>query len=245
VADAKKPLARASGGGYLNWSRDPAVGFFSVVPLWLCYELLRLQLAPHERNLSEWYLLDVFARAGGVVTRVVQIAFLVGVFVAMRSVVRRQIPWARVGLVVILEGMVYGLLLGPLAGALAEPATRMLAAFPGRERLVYDLVGSLGAGIFEELVFRLGLMSLLVWAWMRLARDAAVARVLGCVVAVLLSALLFSWHHHLREPFDFGVFMFRTMAGVLLGLLFWFRGFGVCVYTHAMYNVHFFLSQSP
>jgi membrane protease YdiL (CAAX protease family) len=68
---------------------------------------------------------------------------------------------------------------------------------------------------------------------------------LGGVLAVVVSAVLFSLHHHLREDFDRGVFLFRTMAGVLLGFLFWFRGFGVCVYTHAMYDVYYFLTHDP
>ena len=38
------------------------------------------------------------------------------------------------------------------------------------------------------------------------------------------------------------VFVFRTVAGVLLGVLFITRGLGVCVYTHAMYDVFFYLS---
>ena len=141
----------------------------------------------------------------------------------------------------------YGLLLGPLAGALAAPAARFLEASvelgPVSERLVYDLVGSLGAGIFEELVFRLGLMSLIVWLWLQLAKALDLPKAPGGVLAVVISALLFSWHHHLGEPFEMGVFLFRTMAGVILGFLFWFRGFGVCVYTHAMYDVYYFLSH--
>ena len=34
--------------GYFGWSRDPAVGLFAVLPLWLLYEALRLRLAPNE-----------------------------------------------------------------------------------------------------------------------------------------------------------------------------------------------------
>ena len=39
-------------------------------------------------------------------------------------------------------------------------------------------------------------------------------------------------------------FLFRTMAGILLGLLMWWRGFGVCVYTHTLYDVHYYLTQT-
>jgi hypothetical protein len=33
------------------------------------------------------------------------------------------------------------------------------------------------------------------------------------------------------------------MAGLLLGLLMWARGYGVCVYTHTVYNVYFYLAS--
>ncbi|MEC7583444.1 MAG: CPBP family intramembrane glutamic endopeptidase [Planctomycetota bacterium] len=239
----KKPDPTRSSNGYFAWSRDPAVGLFAVLPLWIAYEFLRLLLTPAERNLSEWFLLDAFRRLGPTIGLVLRVAFAVGVFVAMRSVVRRQIPWLRVSLVLVLEGTVYGLLLGPLAGALAEPAMRLLGTVPQSGRLLEDLVASLGAGIFEELLFRLGLMSLLFWIWMRTAVPLGLPRALGGVLAVLVSAALFSWHHHLREPFETPVFLFRAMAGVILGFLFWIRGFGVCVYTHAMYDVYYFLNQ--
>ena len=63
------------------------------------------------------------------------------------------------------------------------------------------------------------------------------------MLVVIVSALVFSWFHHLcGEPFDGRRFVFRTMAGVLLGLLMWARGYGVCVYTHTIYNLHFYLA---
>jgi membrane protease YdiL (CAAX protease family) len=215
------------------------------VPLWIVYEGLRLSLVPSERNLSEWILLDVMSKLPPAAKAMINIALGICVFRAMRQVVIRDLPWARVGLVVVLEGTVYGLMLGPLAGALADPAVRFLGSGVMHPRLVQDLVGSLGAGIFEELVFRLGLMSLLVWMWLRATAAFRLPRALGGVLAVVVSAVLFSLHHHLREDFDRGVFLFRTMAGVLLGFLFWFRGFGVCVYTHAMYDVYYFLTHDP
>jgi hypothetical protein len=62
-------------------------------------------------------------------------------------------------------------------------------------------------------------------------------------MAVVVSALAFSWFHHLcGEPFDRTRFVFRTMAGVLLGGLMWGRGYGVCVYTHTIYNLYFYLA---
>lgn len=236
--------AIAAQHGYFAWSRDPAVGLFAVLPLWLCYEGLRFFLTPDERNGAEVLLLEVLGRIGAGGAMALRVAFLLLVFVAMRSVIRRHVPWGRVTLVIALEGTVYGLLLGPLADALATPAVRMLSLVGDQRRLVADLVGSLGAGIFEELVFRLGLLSLLVYLWLRAARAFALPQALGAVFAVVCSAVLFSWFHHFwGDPFDPGVFLFRTMAGVILGFLMWFRGYGVCVYTHALYDVHYFLTN--
>ncbi len=238
-----RPEAQEPPRGYFAWSRDPAVGLFAVMPLFVCYHVLRLQLAPSERNLSEWMLLDMLVRLGPPLQAVLHGAVGIGLILAVRSVVHREIPWALVTLVVALEGTVYGLMLGPLAAALADPAARLLGGFADRDRLLHDLVGSLGAGIYEEMVFRFGVMSLCAFAWGRVAAALTLPRALGVPIAVLVSAVLFSLHHHLREPFDRSVFVFRGMAGVLLGLLFCFRGLGVCVYTHAMYDVYFFLTH--
>ena len=60
------------------------------------------------------------------------------------------------------------------------------------------------------------------------------------VAAVILSALVFAAHHHQPigvEPFDAIRFVFRTIAGVYLGLVFWYRGYGPAAGCHAAYNV--------
>lgn len=233
----------AEAGGYLHWSRDAAVGLFAVLPLWIAYELLRWLLAPEDRNGAEVLLLQGLWRLGDRAHLVATGCFAALVFVAARSLVRRHVPWLRVSAVIALEGTVYALMLGPLAQALAVSAHRVLALAPTDSHLVADLVGSLGAGIFEELVFRLGLMSALVWLALRAVRAWSMPRWVAGAFAVVTSALVFSWFHHLcGQRYDQGVFLFRTMAGVLLGLLMWTRGYGVCVYTHALYDVHFYLT---
>lgn len=229
-------------GGYLYWSRDPAVGLFAVLPLWLVYEGLRLLLTPADRNGAEALLLREVDRLGGYGDLALRVGFGVLLVFAARSLVRRQIPWLRVAAVLALEGTVYALMLGPVASALASSAGRLLEIGATASSLNSNLVGSLGAGIFEELVFRLGLMSAIAWVGVRATRDTAVPRWIIGAVAVITSALAFSWFHHLcGEPYDRTTFVFRAMAGVLLGLLMWARGYGVCVYTHSVYNVYFYL----
>ncbi len=228
---------------YLAWSRDPAVGLFAVLPLWLVYQALRATLAPDERNGAEILLLRELDRVGSHGHLVLSIAFAVLTAASAWSLVQRRVPWLRVAGVVGLEGTVYALMLGPLASALTTSASALLDAAAHRGQLAQNLVGSLGAGIYEELVFRLGLMSVLVWLGMRAVAAWSLPKWVAGGMAVVVSALAFSWFHHLcGEPFDRTRFVFRTMAGVLLGGLMWGRGYGVCVYTHTIYNLYFYLA---
>ena len=240
VAEPTEPAVAPS--GYFVWSRDPAVGLFAVLPLWGIYEALRLSLAPADRNGAELLLLRELQRYGDKVHWVLSLSFLAMLLFAARSLERRQVPWLRVAAVIALEGTIYALMLGPMATALANSAARVLQIGGGNSALIGNLIGSLGAGIFEELVFRFGLMSLLAWLGGLAIAAWALPRWLAGVFAVFVSALVFSWFHHLcGEPWDSRRFLFRTMAGLLLGALMWGRGYGVCVYTHAIYNLWFYI----
>ncbi len=99
------------------------------------------------------------------------------------------------------------------------------------------LVTSIGAGLYEEIVFRAGLLGGLYYV---LDKHAKVGRFGAAAIAVVVSSVIFSAVHHLGpmgDPFTLGVFTFRFFAGVLLSVIFTTRGFAVAVYTHAIYDV--------
>jgi len=93
-----------------------------------------------------------------------------------------------------------------------------------------------GAGLYEETLFRLLLFSGL-WA-LFLLWDMPSS--MAFLLAALSSALAFAGAHHVGvhgEPFHPLVFFFRTMAGLYFGWVFHFRGFGIAVGAHAGYDV--------
>jgi len=104
------------------------------------------------------------------------------------------------------------------------------------------LVGFLGAGVYEELLFRLVLLSLVAWTVRRLgATDRP-----SVVVAVLLTSLAFAAAHYVGpygEPLDWHSFefwfsfVFRSLAGVFFSVLFVYRGFGIAAGSHAGYDI--------
>jgi membrane protease YdiL (CAAX protease family) len=101
---------------------------------------------------------------------------------------------------------------------------------------VAHVVTFVGAGIYEEVLFRLVLYSGLVIV-LRLIR---VPKVLAFPVAALVSALIFSAAHHIGpygEAFDDYIFAFRTLAGIYFAMLYQLRGFGIAVGAHACYDV--------
>ncbi len=112
---------------------------------------------------------------------------------------------------------------------------QILAATPNDT--IAELGISIGAGIFEELIFRLVLISLLVMIGSDLLRFSTSATLAS---AVLISAVLFALHHHPPlggEPFSAYRFSFRSLAGVYLGVIFVFRGYGPAAGAHIAYNV--------
>lgn len=98
-----------------------------------------------------------------------------------------------------------------------------------------DIVLSLGAGIYEELVFRLGCFAVL---HLVIVDFLGVPKRSGLLLVVLLSSVMFSAYHYLgSETFQLRTFAFRTIAGIYFGAIFLCRGFGLTAGTHAAYDV--------
>jgi membrane protease YdiL (CAAX protease family) len=99
-----------------------------------------------------------------------------------------------------------------------------------------SVVGPLGAGIYEELLFRLILLSALWW----LLRYFWTTSWKSLAAAVLASSLLFALAHYIgpggEEVKGFS-FVFRFLAGVFFGVIFVYRGFGIAAGSHALYDI--------
>ncbi|MBX6312177.1 MAG: CPBP family intramembrane metalloprotease, partial [Isosphaeraceae bacterium] len=114
----------------------------------------------------------------------------------------------------------------------ASPATLATGAI----HPIAPLIGFLGAGLYEEALFRLALVPL-GFAVLRLLQVPAV---LASTLAVSGSAFLFSMAHHAGAPgeaFTWFAFIFRWLAGVYFAWVFIVRGFGIAVGTHAAYDI--------
>jgi membrane protease YdiL (CAAX protease family) len=131
----------------------------------------------------------------------------------------------------------------PGGSAVEKLAATAATAAQQKSSLFADIVTGVGAGIYEELLFRL----ILICALMLLFQDVlGWGRNNSIVLAVLISAALFGAHHHIDflsgrpnqgDLFDWAKFTFRIIAGVYFAVLFAIRGFGITAGTHAFYDI--------
>src|SRR3989304_525966 len=90
---------------------------------------------------------------------------------------------------------------------------------------------------YEEIVFRLLLVTVLYFVFTKLLK---IKKPLSAIASVLIGALIFTSVHYigpLKDSFTYASFTFRLLAGLVLSAIFMFRGLGVVVYTHAIYDV--------
>ena len=159
---------------------------------------------------------------------------------------RRQRFDPRLIVPVFVESAIYALTMGSLIvfvmTRVLHVSPRLAAAASPSQGLGTRFVMSLGAGVWEETVFRLGIMT-----------GVGAAAGDGC------SASAAGWRSRSRcwcrrccsrrcttsrptaTRCTLGVFVFRVLAGCFFGLIYWFRGFAIAVYTHALYDVYVLL----
>ncbi len=143
--------------------------------------------------------------------------------------------------VLVLPLLVLGLIMdssgskGRLGAVAIENALPALRAAPWQERLTL----SIGAGLYEELVFRLVMITGL---HLILADAFRLPKHTSAFIACLASAVAFALYHDISPAgilngADLKAFTFLTAAGLYFAGLFLVRGFGIVVATHAVYDI--------
>lgn len=127
--------------------------------------------------------------------------------------------------------LIFGLMASSGAPLAAPSGGMTMSSFPWQTQVIL----AVGAGVYEELVFRLMLIAALDFLLLDVLRRS---KALAIPVIILASAVLFSLYHYLgAEQPSWGTFIFRTLAGVYLAAIYIFRGFGIDVCTHTAYDL--------
>jgi hypothetical protein len=244
-----RPARATASASYWRASREPRYSITFALPLFLLYEGLAAALSGPRgagvRNGADVILKGLVAAVVGPNGPLIVSAaiVLVGTFLVARDLRRSREPLrvsifgamlAEAALLAALFGVVIGFatmrVLHPLTTlAITQGAVGMDA--PTR------LMISLGAGLYEELLFRVILVGALVM-------GGRVVLGLGSrganAFAVIVGALVFSAFHYIGpygDPFGLESFTFRALSGLAFSALYVTRGFGITAWTHALYDV--------
>jgi hypothetical protein len=232
---------------YFRLTRKHSYALLFALPLLVLYEVGAAFIAGSSHGLRNGadVLLRTLLAAGGVHSTLVFTSVLVlgATVLVARERRRENIPLrAPVFMGMMAESVVYALVFGSVVGYLTQ---WLLGGF----RLAADgaapmdqlpiapaVVLSLGAGFYEELLFRV----LLVGGLLAAFKHFGWGKTGGKVAAALLAALIFSAFHYIGPyayPLELGSFTFRFLSGLALNALFITRGFGITAWTHALYDV--------
>jgi len=229
---------------YFNVTRSPAAGFLFALPLLAVYEagvlLLRSELNAAAAFLKmpiSWLQRNPVEIFGADLLLLINAALIALVLLAVWRVGRLGALHGGTFFGMFLESCVYAMLLGPLALAPITGELQFAGFAPHLNRLPLKLVISAGAGFYEEAFFRF----LLLGAVFYLAKELAELQPFTAgALALVVSGALFSAAHFLMpgEAAELGAFIYRLSAGMILGVIFLVRGFGIAAWTHALFDLY-------
>jgi membrane protease YdiL (CAAX protease family) len=233
---------------YWKLSRAPRYSVTFALPLLILYQVLVLALSRFAgnqlRNGADIILQSFFVAIAGRRGPLLFVLVVIGVsiwFIARDLKRSGRVEWkvfAWMTAEAVLLALVFGLVVGTVTSKLLS-SFHTLAILGGQPSMSLGarLMLSLGAGLYEELLFRVLLVSGLLLLTQRvMGMRPAVAN----IFAVGVSAVIFSAFHYIGpygDPLRLDSFVFRAIAGVAFSTLYVFRGFGITAWTHALYDV--------
>src|SRR5213080_4200979 len=245
-------LSVSSPSSYWQTSRAPRYSLSFALPLLLFYQVLAVLLAHGTRSVrngADVILQSLFVAVAGSWGPLVFMICLIGVglWLVARDLRKNSRLRATIFCGMLAEAVLLALLFGFLVGGVTNGVLgglQILARPPGGDLDRWTrLMLSLGAGIYEELLFRV----LLVGALAAAARALLGWRPLTAgIAATLAGAAIFSAFHYIGpygDRWQLYSFAFRMVAGLFFSALYLARGFGITAWTHALYDVLLLLMQ--
>ena len=224
---------------YWRSTRSPLYSFLFTIPLFLIYEIGIFLTSSDDmfvlRNGADALMRQILATFGIAGLYWVGAIFFIGfiiTFILQRKYWEETQIHSDYFLLMMMESVAWSVLIYFLMSNVY-----LLLMNPTGSMLVQQVTLAVGAGIYEEFLFRVlliaGISVILgfIFQWSDKTRNWA---------AMVIAAGIFSSFHFIGEYgdfFSFNIFMVRFLAGIALGTLYFLRGFGITAWSHAVYDL--------
>ncbi|MDZ7716710.1 MAG: CPBP family intramembrane glutamic endopeptidase [Balneolaceae bacterium] len=227
---------------YFNSTHSLLYSYLISLPLLLLYEVLIFISQPDSEQVVrisvDVWIKTLFSYLGKDILSITLIfVALIGIIILYRE--RNRLSKLKVSYFggMLLEASAYAFLLALIISSTIGALLQMVQPETVDSlSTLQQLALSLGAGLYEELFFRVILVSALLYLF-KLIFDK---QWMSMASAMISAALLFSAVHYvgaLGDPFMFSSFLFRFLFGLALNAIYIWRGFGMAAWTHAMYDI--------
>lgn len=235
-------------GGIDYWSdaRTPLSSLLFLIPWIVVYEFGVLLMGQDQpdvvRNGADFWMRSVLSHFGfgnGLLLPLIVVSMLLAWHILRKN------PWQvrietqigmlaesillAIGLVAV--GQCHDILFRQMASSAATGVSILNSVGP-----VTRAVSFIGAGVYEEVMFRL----LLVPAAFMVFRMFEFPATWAAAMAAVCTSFLFAMAHHIgpsAEALNLFAFTFRAAAGLFFASIFLLRGFGITVGCHAAYDL--------
>ena len=224
---------------YFIQTRSSFYSFLFTIPLFIIYEIGIIFLSKDDiiviRNGADFLMRAILESFGIFGLYGIGAIFLIGFIVTYifflkvndSSVIKTEYLF-----IMVFESVVWAIILYILLSKFM-----ILLMIPIGKAILQQVILAVGAGIYEEFLFRVllisGLSSIIGFVFLWEEKSSNIA-------ALIIAAAIFSGFHFMGEYGDYftiELFLLRFYAGVILGVLYYARGFGITAYAHSIYDL--------
>ena len=224
---------------YFSNSKSPLYSFLFTLPLFILYEIGVFISSIDEtliiRNGADVLLRQLFSYFGFNGFKWLGFIFLLA-YVVTFFIHKRKLQNTKLNLIylpfMIFESIIWSVLI-----YLLMTNTHIFLMNPKGNMIIQSVTLAVGAGIYEEFLFRF----VLIFTFTKL-----IIFIFGMeynyshIISMVISAGIFSSFHFIGDFgdfFSFDTFMIRFFAGILLGIIYFTRGFGITAWAHSIYDL--------
>jgi membrane protease YdiL (CAAX protease family) len=256
VRSSSDPFGPAAGGPFWTgpyWQRAqrPLEILLLLAPLIVIYELGLIAILRQDggvlvTNLAHKYIIDLFSAMGITGFGLGLPGLLLVILLFVWQVLSRNpwaIHWGTIGLMWI-ESFILVIPIIVIAALLNSSATPLAASIPVSETIAERMAMGIGAGLYEELIFR---WAIIATVHALLVDGFGVSHRVTVFFAVVISAVAFMLYHPIHGPDGSllsGLAVFYLASGAYFSMVYILRGFGIVAATHAVYDVFVVLLAS-